>query len=115
MSEDKTVKTKVVEEIKRTLCEGEVEAFKICNEIGQRNYKNSYKYEQEVNYEPVECKIFEENQNKCFQFWDRVSIGGRTHLFFECGVRCDAMALKFFECGVRCDAIALRVRISNII
>ena len=26
-----------------------------------------------MNYEPVECKIFEENQNKCFQFWDRVS------------------------------------------
>jgi len=26
-----------------------------------------------VNYEPVECKIFEENKNKCFEFWDRVS------------------------------------------
>jgi len=36
-----SVTAKVVEEIKLNLCEGEIEAFKICNQIGLRNYRNS--------------------------------------------------------------------------
>ena len=41
MSENK------MENIRNHFCEGEIEAFKICNDIGQRNYRNSQRFKKE--------------------------------------------------------------------
>merc|ERR1712109_323666 len=55
-------------EIRNHFCEGEIEAFKICNDIGQRNYRNSQTIKKEETYEPLECTVFLENQNRFFNF-----------------------------------------------
>jgi len=62
-----------MENIRNHFCEGEIEAFKICNDIGQRNYRNSQRFKKEETYEPLECTVFLENQNRCFQFWSNVA------------------------------------------
>ena len=36
-----------MENIRNHFCEGEIEAFKICNDIGQRNYRNSQRFKKE--------------------------------------------------------------------
>ena len=41
MSENK------MDEIKNHFCEGEIEAFKICSDIGQRNYRNSQRFKKD--------------------------------------------------------------------
>ena len=36
-----------MENIRNHFCEGEIEAFKICNDIGHRNYRNSQRFKKE--------------------------------------------------------------------
>ena len=52
MSENK------MENIRNHFCEGEIEAFKICNDIGQRNYRNSQRFKKEGESSPDQVGPF---------------------------------------------------------